>query len=290
MKYETFKHLIVEQLHSHFDKPKTISIQKIQKNNGIILDGLVILDCDMNIAPTLYLNYYFEKYESGTSFSEVFDELIDDYEENRPLTSVNVSFFTDFDKIKNKIVYKIINYHQNREFLKDMPYFHYLDLAIIFYCLIQSDITGNASILINNQHMIRWNVDAESLMRLAQKNTPQLLKYELRSIHSILAAETDTDTSDIYPMYVLTNTSRLNGACCILYKNLLQHIADTIDSDFFILPSSIHEVIILPAKDRSGIIEISEMVRTVNITEVSSEEVLSDHAYFFSRKDGCVSL
>ena len=290
MQYETFKYLIVEQLHSYFEEPKKITIQKIKKNNGLQLDGLIILEKDMNIAPTIYLNYYFEKYQNGTSFSDVFKELLEDYEDNRPMTSINVSFFSDFEKVKHQIVFKIINYNKNKELLNEIPYFHYLDLAIVFYCLVHSDSSGNASILIHNQHLSRWGIDTEKLMELARENTPKLLKYELRSMQSILSSETGMEVSGMYPMYVLTNTSRLNGACCILYKDLLQKIAERIHSDFFILPSSIHEVILLPAKDNSAHAALSEMVRDVNEAEVSTDEVLSDHAYFYSRKDGCVSL
>ena len=78
MNYKTFKDLIVEQLHSHFDEPKQITIHVVKKNNGVQLDGLVILEKDMNIAPTIYLNYYYEKYKNGTCFSEIFDELLKD--------------------------------------------------------------------------------------------------------------------------------------------------------------------------------------------------------------------
>lgn len=290
MKYETFKHLVVEQLQSYFKESIKITIEQIKKNNGLCLDGLIILEKDMNIAPTIYLNYYFEKYESGSSFSEVFEELLSDYEENRPLRSINVSFFTEFDRAKTQIVFKLVNYNKNKDMLTDIPYFHYLDLAIVFYCLVHDDLIGNASILIQNRHIQRWAINEKQLLELAIENTPRLLKYEIRSMQSILSSETDMDVTDLHPMYVLTNTCRLNGACCILYKNLLQNFADSIKSDFYILPSSIHEVILLPSNDKSSIHEISRMVQDVNQKQVSPEELLSDHAYYYSREEGCVSF
>lgn len=290
MQYETFKSLVMEQLHSHFRESKKITIQTITKNNGIKLDGLVILDREFNIAPTIYLNYYYTKYQKGTSFSEVFQELLDNYDENRPISSINVTFFTDFEKVQHKIVYKIINYEKNKELLQAVPHFNYLDLAIVFYCLVHTGQNGNASILINNQNMERWNTTPEKLMELACKNTPQLLKYELKSMESILAEETNITQHNLYPMFVLTNTFRLNGACCMLYKNLLRHISDQMGSDFFILPSSIHEVILLPANDISAITELSDMVKEINNTEVSEEDILSDHAYYYSRTNDCVSM
>lgn len=290
MQYETFKHLIIEKLHSHFQEPKNITIHEITKINGFKMEGLVILDQGFNIAPTLYLDYYFKKYESGTDFTDVLEELIMNYEANRPRTPIDVSFFTDYEQAKHRIVFKVINYEKNRELLENIPHFPFLDLAIVFYCLVHSDATGNASILIHHQHMQRWNATPEQLMQLSMENTPSLLEYELRSMESILSDNNRIRIPSLYPMYVLTNYSHLNGACCILYKNLLKQFSEKINSDFFILPSSIHEVILLPANDISAIEALSEMVKEVNTVEVSEDEILSDHAYYYSRRDNCMSM
>ncbi|MGN1156732.1 MAG: DUF5688 family protein [Agathobacter sp.] len=290
MQYEAFKKLVIEQLHSHFQESKKIMIQTITKNNGIKLDGLVILDREFNIAPTIYLNYYFQKFQKGTSFSEVFQELLNNYDENRPISSINVTFFTDFEKVQHRIVYKIINQSKNKELLKTVPNFNFLDLSIVFYCLVHTDENGNASILINNQHMARWNTSPEQLMKLACENTPRLLEYELKSMESILSEEMNVTPQNLYPMFVLTNSFRLNGACCILYKNLLRQISEQMGCDFFILPSSIHEVILLPANDISAITDLSAMVKEINASEVSEEDILSDHAYYYSRTNDCVSM
>lgn len=290
MQYETFKYRILEKLHTHFQDARKITIQEITKNNGIKLDGLIILEQGLNIAPTIYLDYYFKKYENGSSFCEVFEELLDNYEENRPKNAINVSFFTEFEQVKHRIVFKVVNYKQNQELLEQIPYFPFLDLAIVFYCLVHSDETGNASILIHRNHMERWGVNEATLMKLACKNTPSLLPYELRSIESILPEESRALAQNLYPMFVLTNLSRLNGACSILYKDLLKMLAEKMDSDLYILPSSIHEVLLLPALDMKAITALSNMVKEVNALEVSEDEVLSDHAYYYSRQDNCVSM
>lgn len=290
MHYKAFKHRILDELQSHFQESKKISIQEIIKNNGTKYDGLVILDEGFNIAPTLYLNYYFELYQNGTSFINVFEELLFNYESNRPIASIDVSFFTEYELVKNRIVYKIVNYEKNQELLEQIPHVLYLDLAIIFYCLVHSDETGNASILIHNQHMERWNTTTDQLMELANINTPFLMEYSLRSMESILSNESTIPVPDLYPMYVLTNYSKLNGASCILYQDLLKELSSQTESDFFILPSSIHEVILIPAYSKNAIHELSCMVKEVNQTQVSPDEILSDHAYYYSKANDCVSM
>ncbi len=290
MQYETFKYLVLEKLHMHFQDTRQISIQEIIKNNGRKLDGLVILEQGFNIAPTIYLDYYYMKHENGNSLSDVLDELIENYEAYRPATPIDVSFFTDFEKVKHRIVYKVVNYEKNKRLLENIPHFPFLDLAIVFYCLVHSNEGGNATILIHNQHMNRWNMTSEQLMELACINTPDLLEYELRSMESILGESAPTHILNPYPMFVLTNYSRLNGACCMLYKNLLRNIAKKMECDFFILPCSIHEVILVPTWNMSAIAELSALVKDVNGKEVSEDEVLSDHAYYYSRKNDCISM
>lgn len=290
MKYETFKNLIIQKLNTQLKDPKKITLQKVIRNNGQELDALIIMENHINAAPTLYLNHFYERYQKGLSFSEAFEELLHTYEANRPAYPINASFFTDFLQVKDRIVYKIINYKMNQSLLQEIPHFRFLDLAIVFYCLLLADDTGNASILIHDNHLKYWNVTPDELMTLAGKNTPNLLPYEVKNMHHILSGELSIPTPDEYPMFVLTNTSRLNGAGCILYKDLLKQISDKLGSDFYILPSSIHEVILVPAPDKDSILRLSEMVKEVNATEVAPDELLSEHAYYYSRIDNSVSM
>ena len=86
------------------------------------------------------------------------------------------------------------------------------------------------------------------------------------------------------PMYVLTNRQRLNGACCILYQDVLKQVAGRLGDSLYILPSSIHEVIAIPASASGNPKELSQLVQEINIAEVAPEEVLSDHAYYYDRE------
>ena len=91
-------------------------------------------------------------------------------------------------------------------------------------------------------------------------------------------------------MFVLTNESNLFGAACIIYPNLLQHYAAEAQTDFYILPSSIHEVILVPTLDCDNYPELSEMVQEVNDTQLQDDEILSIHAYYYSRKSNEITM
>lgn len=303
MTYETFKHVIVDRLHRDIPDPKTISLQKVYKNNGVQLDGLLIMENGCNISPTIYLNYCYAQYEAGKTFQDVYQYILELYRENKPKESIDAGFFTDFDHIRERIVYKLIHYEKNLELLADIPFVRFLDLAIVFYCFIpMNGEAGSGSILIHNHHLNYWNINKEELFRLARENTVRMLPPKLMSMHQTILQMTagldpeeyshlmqDGSDDTLMQMYVLTNEEKLFGAICILYQDLLKSYAEDMNSDFYILPSSVHEVILIPSGERKDDGSLSDIVRSVNEIAVSVEEILSDHIYYYSRKENRIT-
>lgn len=301
MTYELFKMTLTNELAGYFPPDTSISINEIPRNNDIILDGLTILESGFNITPTIYLQDYYEDFCQGSTMDIILKEILDSYYNYRPLENVDPSFFCDFDNVKDRIVYKLINFEKNRNLLENIPHIPYLDLAIVFYCLVSTTNIGNATILVTKKHLEYWHIEAGELLLLAQANTPFLLSSECNELSHLLnqfitedLGQTieDMNYDNFFPMYVLTNKSRLNGASCILYDDLLLDLANQLESDLYILPSSIHEVIVVPnitEISQMPIAYFSDMVKDVNTTQVSSEEVLSNHAYYFNRKENKIT-
>lgn len=298
--YSEFKQHILSDLQQRLTPDIHVHIRDIIKNNDTHLDGLTLLSDTTNLSPTLYLNHYFTQYEKGRSLPEIEDDILNTYHESCPGRSIDISFFTDYDKVKSRIIFKLVNYERNRELLQDVPHYRFLDLALIFNCLVESSASGNATILIHEHHLSYWDITRDDLYALAQQNTPKLLSYELRNMTDVLKELfSDEELAGDMPafdipsgdfMYVLTNRYKLNGSGCILYPNLLHDFAKRLDSDLFILPSSIHEVLIIPAKSHSSPDELSDMVKDVNSSQLSREEILSDHIYYFSRENGQLTM
>ena len=301
MTYDTFKEQILAGMKARIPLA-SLSIQSVVKNNNVQLDGLTIMEGGTNLSPTIYLNYFYETYQNGVEFSSILDTILHTYQSNKPRGKIDTSFFTDYANVRPHIAYKLIHYERNRHLLADLPHFRYLDLAIVFYCLVSSSPSGNATILIRKVHLRFWNISPTQLFDAAKENTPRLLSYDLRNMNDLmeeLLAPAHSTLSDpdikkedaaICPMYVLTNQNKLNGASCILYEHLLEHFADRLCCDLYILPSSIHEVILIPATSDTSYQELSQMVQEVNDTQVSPEEILSDHVYYFSRSSGSIRM
>ena len=102
----------------------------------------------------------------------------------------------------------------------------------------------------------------------------------------------EVDLKDYVPsdMYVLTNESKLNGAACILYENVLYDFAQKLGADLYILPSSVHEVILLPKLSMFEKDELVNMVKEVNTEGVAADEVLSDHVYEYNRTERLITM
>lgn len=241
--------------------------------------------------------------------STIANTILKIHNENLPTENFSVSFFKDFEKIQSKIVFKLVNYEKNRDLLRGIPHIPYLDLAIVFLCFLDAQFGQNATILITNEHLKLWKVHDQELYEIAILNTPCLLPEEFCTMETLIenlmdiadAPNLNHPDQQFIPdmvkdssfldasflphengsMYVLSNQSKLFGASCILYQNLLKKISDHFSSSLYILPSSIHEVIIIPSNDCSSLSQFTQMVQEVNETQLSAEEILSDHAYYY---------
>lgn len=297
MNFTSFKKSVRQEIIKRIGNDSRVRIDNVRKNNGIVLSGLTITEKDGNIFPTVYLNDYYTDYIGGRiAFSDVIDGVLNTYNRNKVGQYVDMRYFLNFDEVKHRIVYKLVNTEKNKELLEDVPHMEFMDLSVVFQCLVTQEEVGTAFILIHNVHMKLWDVSTAELYQIAEKNTPRLLPCEIKSMYQVLLEimrdenseqfdeeECTKNLPDNIPMYVLTNQSRIDGATCIMYPNVLRNFAETIDSSFYIIPSSIHEVLILPAETFEDSEEILCMIKEVNDTQVGEEDILSYSLYYYNR-------
>ncbi|MDD6350990.1 MAG: DUF5688 family protein [Lachnospiraceae bacterium] len=292
LSYPEFKEIILSELKLRFPEA-SIESHSVVKNNDTYLDGIYLKRPGGNIAPQVYLNHFYEDYENETAcLNEIISDISSVFIENQPVPDVDPEFLSDFSAIQDRIVFDLISLPRNHDFLSDLPYISYLDLAIVFRVLIHADDNGRSSILIHNYHLEDWEVSKETLLDKARQNTPRLLPASIESITDVLGdltSEEILEPSDYTPMYVLSNQCRLNGAACMLYPHLLERFSREKGMDFYIIPSSIHEVLLVPAALSGGPEELNAMVQEVNATELAEDEILSEHVYYFSGQRNAVS-
>lgn len=162
------------------------------------------------------------------------------------------------------------------------------------------------TVTINNNLMETWEKSVEELYEQTKKNTPILFEKSFKSINEVLLGlvkerlgdnQNELDKmekllaeQEIISLYVLTNKIGINGAAVILYDNVLKMIAEELESDLIILPSSIHEVLVLAFREDSSMSELKDMVCSINKDEVPTVDILSDNVYRYSREDDKVYM
>ncbi len=295
MSIETFADLVKSRLLFHI-RDCDLEKYEVKKNNGVVLHGIRIKEPENNIAPVFYMDGYYKDYQDGRPINEIVMEIVANYKKNCVISDFDTKNITDFERVKERICLKVVNTDLNRELLCDVPHIPFCDLSVVFYVLVDSIPGQNGSVMISNRFMADWGVDTDTLFERAMYNTPKLLRGKVMSMNSVIESMLDDRTEDMLPdlengvMYVATNDTQTNGASVFLYNSLLSEFANRIGRDFYIIPSSIHELIFLPDDLQMKPEDLRGMVCEVNSTCVKPEEVLSNNVYRFRRDTGLVEI
>jgi len=297
----------------------TVTATHVKKNNGICLDGIIISRKEQKIAPAFYLNDQYQDHQNGKSLEDMAEEIVTLYYATSPQPDLNLDFFKSYQEMKDRVLFKLIHYHKNRELLREIPYKRFFDLAIVFYCGISDRFFENGTILIYNFHLKMWKVSLDELYSDAVKNTPEKYPPVIESMEDVVKGlfthslqekwGNDVDvpgvveqafreghketmeanmkqSQDRYKMYVLSNSEKLFGAAVMLYPQVLERITGELKTNLYLLPSSVHEIILIPDDGQQDKAQLLEMVSEINDTQVDPEEVLAYAVYYFERKSG----
>lgn len=290
MDYQEFISAVKDRFFEKLGRQTVIRTGTVEKINGIILDSLSVMENGVNISPALYMNGFFEEYEDGEPFDEVFERIWGIYCRYRKSSCADVSFLHDYSKVKGHIVRRIVSTGKNVHLLENVPHRDFLDLSLIYYCFTECREYGSASVLIKNDLMRMWQVTPEQLDEQAAQNMKKLLPWEFMSMKQMIEGFDEADEEDFVPLYVLSNVKRCFGAAWMADEEVLRSIAGMIQKDYYILPSSVHECLILPAQADTDRESLRDMVREINQSEVEPEEVLSDNVYYYSMKEGSLGI
>lgn len=281
-----------------------VTVKKVPKNNGLTLTGLLIAEKENGVAPAIYLDSLYEPYIGGCGYTDlesVIDSIIASYREQEMESrrfSKEMEDLKDYQEVRDKIIFKLINSQENQELLSQVPNIPFQDLSIVFVLYIEETEDGILTALIHNEHMSLWDVTANDLYTEAMRNTPRLLPEKFMRMDEIirnLAIEAEEGQeldipcelmeTEEPPFYVLTNRLGITGAACLLYPDVLRNCAEKLGQDLLILPSSIHESLILPYDESIKLDDMRYMVQSINVSEVPVEDRLSGQVYLYHRSD-----
>ncbi len=318
--FTSFTQAILKDLQEKFGADYAVFSQSVTKNNGVELTGIAARQAGHSASPTIYIDRFYKKDITRQEITQISAVIYDEFKAAELQNDPDLSDFISFDKAKKKLAFKLIHEEKNREQLKTLPHRRFHNLAIVlYYSVSEAPFYGKATILVNHSHMRQWGTNIQELMEIAAQNTPVLFPGVISNmtdiLKEILAESLKKDIAGVrvgekeagdlldetwfrqmveqmsenagkekVPMYVLTNQQKFYGAACMLYPGMLKAFAEKMEQDFYILPSSVHEVILVPAGSQNNQEALCEIVTEINRTQVAEDEVLADSVYYYDRE------
>lgn len=307
MRYEEFKNEVVRTINEKYSNITT-KIMEVYKTNGIVLDGLVVMENKLDMFPVIYLNDYYYEEMNLEECMRITESIIDDYQKMKEGEKVNIWSLSDFKVTQDNILVKIINTKRNMKLLQGIPSIQIHDLSMVFFVeFCSADGSRQAHILVHNELLNLWNIDLAKLQKIARENTIQKYASKLKNMNEIVADilgipdDNKANSLDIIEnideeegekngdfdnsMFVLSNEINSFGAVLMTYDEVMKEMRKKIGKNFYILPSSVDELILVPENNDVDVERLRNMVCEVNKEVVSVEDYLSDSVYYYDGED-----
>lgn len=277
----------------------TCSVKEQNKTNGVMQVGIQADMPGHAASPIVYMESFYNEVRSGESMDQIMRNIAEVIQDALDGPALDQSIrIEEFESIKDYLSVMVVNTAENRKLLEQVPHKEVADLSLLCYADLPVDQGGyNATFKITEQMLQKWNVDREELFQIASENTipanePVLQNLEevTRQIliggaapENLLKKEFDFSNQEAI-LLVLTNEKKNFGAAMMFEPKVMDRLSQSFPEGFYILPSSLHEVLILP--DRGGILpkELGAMVREVNRSQVEKMEQLSDRVYRYDKE------
>lgn len=317
LSYEEFKDKISREILDYLPDEYSdyeVSIVPTLKHNEKNLDGLLIKDSNSNIAPNIYLNEFYEAYRDGVTLKEIFEKIAELRTMTDPGMNVDPKKVLEYSYVKDHIYVCLVNYDLNRRYLSERPFRRFMDLAVLYYvniseCDLMKNISGRMIMCITHDLLKSYNITEDELYKTAVRNTGRQGKYVIKNVRdevvslriehlisegldemtAIENANEEFGDPDC-DMMVLSNVEGLRGAAVILCKKVLKEAASVVGGDFYILPSSVDEVFILPFKTVPDEEQLIDMVYEANGPVRGTDKYLSDNVYFYDSKKSEIGI
>ncbi len=303
--YNTFRDALISELRGRFPANDLITVhhKQLVANNGKTIDCLVIQNREAGISPSFHLSHFYSHYAEAGRVLDAADEIMSLYESVEEKYAIDFSFLSDYDWASHRITCRLVNYARNARQLHDLPCIRYLDLAVVFRVLMEENDAYCSSFLVENSHIARWESTPQKCFSDAISNTPALLPYIFIPLGHVAdlsgpeeytidtLPESDDPDSPADGIFILTNNKKHHGAGTILYENLLRQFTEKRQMErCYIIPSSIHEVILIPEHYPLPQESLRHMVREGTGQLPCKEDFLSQNLYQYDRAKNAISV
>ncbi len=299
MNFDEFKEAVVNRVLDYLPdsfKGSEVNLNVVNKPNNIRLTGLTIRKVDSRMAPTIYLEEFYSQFEAGENMGTVLRRIAE-MRVAQETEYIDLNDILDFEKCRDKILPRLYGFEMNEEVIENRAYTRFEDFVVMYVVDLGETGNGRMSLPIEKTILDQWKITVEELHKVAVENQHKLQQGTFKSMAEVMKAIMyDVDMPDEYIdemfapsegiMYVISNKNNMHGSSMILDKEFMDEVVDKIGGNFIVLPSSIHEVIVVPDDDSVELDYMEAMVYEINRTQVNQEDRLSDHVYRYSKDEG----
>jgi len=299
MEYEKFKEQFVEDLKERLEaggEKFSVDLNAVQKMNQNY-EAVTVKPEDAIIGVNLNMNEIYERYDRGMSYDTLVSEVAE--KADRALhdhPDFNLEALQDYDQMKEKLSMEVVSAERNADLLEKVPHKNMEDMAVVYRFVLDSDSDGRGSILVTNQLMDNYGITAEQLHADALQYAPVMRPAVIQTMAETLLEMMGPEAKDMIPvlpddpLFVATVPDKIQGAGVLAYQDFMEQAAERVGGDFFILPSSIHEILLVRDDGTFDINHLEDMVKQVNETEVAPEDLLTDSVYHYDSKEKIFEL
>lgn len=247
--------------------------------------GLVVRRDGDRVARNFNLNQLFADYEEGKPMGDIMRTVSE--QAQLPCPEPNIPDITEYESVKPFLFFRVGGLEKNRELLKSVPYTTKADMAITYHVDLPYFEDG-ASFMVTNEMMRNWNIRPEKLHEDALKNCEQMRPAKVMNMNEMLSVMMGPEAMyDVppSPLIVCTNDIGAYGAAALFYHGMMDQLSEQLESSFYVLPSSIHEVLLLRDEDALDVSSLKNMVTDINATQVDPQDRLTDEVYHYDGKE-----
>ena len=289
--YKEFVDQIAKDLSEKLQEIKVTAIQ-VKKLQGESYYGLCIQLEDSNIGANINLQEAYQNYQIKTSYDEIIQKIADMVKDEIIYPNATVTELADqledYDVMRKKLMVQLVPIKGNEEILADIPHKDIEDISLVYRFVFDNNQQGMMSSLVNNQMLKQYDITADQLHEDAIINAAEHFPAKINSIQEVLfnmGSEAIMPITSDAPIFIATCNNAFYGAGCIFYPGFMEQAAEKFNGDFFIIPSSVHEVILLPDNGKMNYRELESIVRQVNRTNVLPKDWLSDSVFHYDKKN-----
>ncbi|MBE5841325.1 MAG: hypothetical protein E7304_07970 [Butyrivibrio sp.] len=219
---------------------------------------------------------------------------------NAPVISEGINDIQNYDVMKNKLVMEVVSAETNAELLATVPHKDIEDMAVVYRFDVKDIVGEGATVIVTNKMLDNYGITPEQLHADAVKNAPEIRPIVIQGMAEVLAKQMGVEDMEMLGLnippeqeqiFVASVPDNVHGAGILAYEDFMDKASERVgNQSFFILPSSIHELLIVPDNGMMDLHSLEQMVREVNATTVDPSEKLTDNVYHYDAKDKIFEL